>query len=121
MCADIEEEDANISVLSSGPAGAFWGYIVVMLGCISTYATLAELASMSPTAGGVYFWVAMLAPVRCQKFLSYTTGLCFRTTRLYFENLILMKVTVRMALRPWVAGFACSNYLDELTHRGFLI
>lgn len=35
---------------------------------------MCELASMAPTSGGQYHWVAMLAPRWCAKFLSYLTG-----------------------------------------------
>ncbi|KAJ5544327.1 amino acid permease [Penicillium frequentans] len=38
------------------------------------FVVLSELASMAPTAGGQYHWAAMLAPIRCQRFLSYITG-----------------------------------------------
>ncbi|PMB72318.1 Choline transport protein [Beauveria bassiana] len=59
---------------NGGYAGVLYGYIVVWLGNISVFTTLSELASMAPTSGGQYHWVAMLAPRRCAKFLSYTTG-----------------------------------------------
>lgn len=36
--------------------------------------SLAELASMSPTSGGQYHWVAEFAPERCRKFCSYAAG-----------------------------------------------
>lgn len=36
--------------------------------------SLSELASMAPTAGGQYHYVAMLAPGNCQRILSYIAG-----------------------------------------------
>lgn len=36
----------------SGPSGLIWGLVVNWIGVISMYATLAELASTAPTAGG---------------------------------------------------------------------
>ncbi|KAI0478677.1 putative GABA permease [Xylariaceae sp. FL0804] len=62
------------SLLNGGPAGVIWGYIIVWVGTLSTFAVLSELASMAPTAGGQYHWVAMLAPVSSWRFLSYITG-----------------------------------------------
>ncbi|OAA39932.1 Amino acid/polyamine transporter I [Cordyceps fumosorosea ARSEF 2679] len=59
---------------NGGYAGVLYGYIIVWLGNISVFTTLSELASMAPTSGGQYHWVAMLAPRRCSKFLSYITG-----------------------------------------------
>ncbi|KAL9594593.1 MAG: hypothetical protein Q9219_006953 [cf. Caloplaca sp. 3 TL-2023] len=64
---------ANILFISidGGTADLFWGYIVVFIGVAMTYASLAEMASMAPTAGGQYHWVSEFAPPRYQKFLSY--------------------------------------------------
>ena len=31
---------------SGGPAGVIWGFLVVWIGTLSTFATIAELASM---------------------------------------------------------------------------
>lgn len=59
---------------NGGPAGIIYGFIIVWLGNLSLFSTLCELASMAPTSGGQYHWVAMLAPRSCSKFLSYITG-----------------------------------------------
>jgi choline transport protein len=42
------------SLLNGGPAGVFWGYILIWIGSISVYTVLSELSSMAPTAGGQY-------------------------------------------------------------------
>ncbi|KAI0814706.1 putative GABA permease [Xylaria sp. FL0064] len=62
------------SLLNGGPAGVIWGYIIVWLGTLSTFAVLSELASMAPTSAGQYHWVAMLASDSSRQFLSYITG-----------------------------------------------
>ncbi|KAI1147696.1 putative GABA permease [Nemania diffusa] len=62
------------SLLNGGPAGVIWGYIIVWIGTLSTFAVLSELASMAPTSGGQYHWVAILAPDSSRQFLSYITG-----------------------------------------------
>ncbi|KAG9236192.1 putative GABA permease [Amylocarpus encephaloides] len=62
------------SLLNGGPAGVIWGYLIVWVGTLSTFVVLSELASMAPTAGGQYHWVAMLAPESSRRFLSYVTG-----------------------------------------------
>lgn len=59
---------------NGGYAGVMYGYIIVWIGNISVFTTLSELASMAPTSGGQYHWVAMMAPRSCSKFLSYITG-----------------------------------------------
>ncbi|KAK5046045.1 hypothetical protein LTR84_008502 [Exophiala bonariae] len=57
-----------------GPALLFWGFIAVASGQLLVYASIAEVASMSPTAGGQYHWVSEFAPPRIQKLLSYLVG-----------------------------------------------
>lgn len=58
----------------TGYGGFFWTF----LGCMVLYGTvvlsLAELSSMSPTAGGQYHWVSEFAPEGWQKGLSYAAG-----------------------------------------------
>ncbi|KAJ5180521.1 hypothetical protein N7492_003731 [Penicillium capsulatum] len=59
---------------NGGPAGAFFGYIIACLSTLSVYTVIAELASMAPIAGGQYYWVYMLAPLRWKKVSSYLIG-----------------------------------------------
>ncbi|KAF2824350.1 amino acid transporter [Ophiobolus disseminans] len=59
---------------NGGTAGLIWGYLIVMVGFGFVVASLAEMASMAPTAGGQYHWVSEFAPPTCQKFLSYMVG-----------------------------------------------
>jgi choline transport protein len=59
---------------NGGTAGVIYSFLVVWAGNFSVFATMSELASMAPTSGGQYHWVAMLAPRSCSKFLSYVTG-----------------------------------------------
>ncbi|GJN68878.1 hypothetical protein PLIIFM63780_000936 [Purpureocillium lilacinum] len=61
-------------LMNGGPAGVIYSYLFVWLGNLSVFSTLSELASMAPTSGGQYHWVAMLAPRSCSKVLSYVTG-----------------------------------------------
>ncbi|KFA69706.1 hypothetical protein S40285_08105 [Stachybotrys chlorohalonatus IBT 40285] len=59
---------------NGGTAGVIYSFLVVWIGNFSVFTTMSELASMAPTSGGQYHWVAMLAPRSCAKFLSYLTG-----------------------------------------------
>ncbi|KAK4496526.1 hypothetical protein PRZ48_012506 [Zasmidium cellare] len=59
---------------NGGTAIIFWGIIAAIIGCSAIYMSLAEMASMFPTAGGQYHWVSELAPRRYQKGLSYSVG-----------------------------------------------
>ncbi|KAI7107712.1 amino acid transporter-like protein [Hortaea werneckii] len=57
-----------------GLPNLFYGFLVDACGMLLVYASLAELASMSPTAGGQYHWVSELASPQVQKPLSYLVG-----------------------------------------------
>ena len=58
-----------------GSAGLVYGYIFIWAGTLSTFTSIAELASIAPTSDGQYHWVAMLAPASSRKFMSYLTGM----------------------------------------------
>ncbi|KAI1277947.1 amino acid transporter [Xylaria sp. FL0933] len=62
------------TLLVGGAAGVVWGFVGNWIGILSVYAALAELASIAPTAGGQYHWVAMLAPSSAARFLTYMTA-----------------------------------------------
>lgn len=61
-------------LVDGGTPAVFWGLLLSPIVMLPVYASLAEVASMSPTAGGQFHWVSELAPPRYQKGLSYTTG-----------------------------------------------
>ncbi|PWY86752.1 amino acid transporter [Aspergillus heteromorphus CBS 117.55] len=58
---------------NGGPAVIVYGIIVSALGNLAIAASLAELASIHPTAGAQYHWTYMLAP-RYRRFLSFFQG-----------------------------------------------
>ncbi|USW48103.1 Putative amino acid/polyamine transporter I [Septoria linicola] len=61
---------------NGGTAGVIWCTIAVWLLMLCMIASLAEMASMAPTAGGQYHWVSEFAPEALQKPLSYVVGWC---------------------------------------------
>lgn len=61
-------------MLNGGNPTLIWGFLVAWIGNLAVAASLAELASIAPTAGGQYHWTAMLAPERHKAFLSWITG-----------------------------------------------
>ncbi|KAL2829769.1 amino acid/polyamine transporter I [Aspergillus cavernicola] len=78
-CTLICTWEVILTLLSSvltdgGTAGLIWGFIIVTAGFSLVFASISEIASMSPTSGGQYHWVSEFAPRRYQKFLSYITG-----------------------------------------------
>ncbi|KAK3724871.1 hypothetical protein LTR37_000919 [Vermiconidia calcicola] len=63
-------------LFNGGTAGLIWCTIGVWLCMMALIASMAEMASMAPTAGGQYHWVSEFAPPRFQKSLSYVVGWC---------------------------------------------
>ncbi|KAH9897510.1 amino acid transporter [Xylariomycetidae sp. FL2044] len=59
------------ALLEGGPGAVVWSFIIGWIGTISVTATLGEMSSMAPTAGGQYHWIAMLCPPQYVSFLSY--------------------------------------------------
>ncbi|KAG2162089.1 hypothetical protein VTO58DRAFT_109485 [Aureobasidium pullulans] len=62
------------AALNGGFPSLVWGFLFSWIGNLATAASLAEMASMAPTSGGQYHWVAMLAPEKHRVFLSWITG-----------------------------------------------
>lgn len=71
-------EFAIVSMSTSFGTAGYGGFFWTFLGCMVCYAavvlSLAEMCSMSPTAGGQYHWVSEFAPARWQKEASYASG-----------------------------------------------
>ncbi|PYH43085.1 uncharacterized protein BP01DRAFT_375697 [Aspergillus saccharolyticus JOP 1030-1] len=63
-----------ISFEDGGPAGTVYCFLIVWLSTFSTFLTLSELVSMTPTSGGQYHRVSVMSPVGCQRYLSFLTG-----------------------------------------------
>jgi amino acid permease len=59
---------------NGGPAGLVYGFLFVWTGTACVVATMGELFSMWPTAGGQYHWMYMLASEGWREVLSYITG-----------------------------------------------
>ncbi|KAI4114679.1 MAG: hypothetical protein LQ345_004578 [Seirophora villosa] len=64
----------TFALTNGGTGGLFWGFTVACIACVFIYLSMAEMASMTPTAGGQYHWVSEFSPRWCQKYLSYITG-----------------------------------------------
>ncbi|KAK5206510.1 hypothetical protein LTR20_006943 [Exophiala xenobiotica] len=61
-------------LVDGGTAGMFWSYTWIIIGQFFIVISLAEMASMAPTAGGQYHWVSEFASRRYQKTFSYISG-----------------------------------------------
>ncbi|KAK0298718.1 hypothetical protein LTR54_013801 [Friedmanniomyces endolithicus] len=61
-------------LINGGRGGLFWSYIWTLAGYGLLAASLADMASMCPTAGGQYHWVSEFSPPKHQQVLSYVSG-----------------------------------------------
>ncbi|PYH97068.1 putative choline transporter Hnm1 [Aspergillus ellipticus CBS 707.79] len=59
---------------AGGPSAIIYGFILVTLLQSFLGASLAEFVSSYPTEGGMYHWIAAVAPKRWSAFLSFITG-----------------------------------------------
>ncbi|KAL1411736.1 hypothetical protein Q8F55_002702 [Vanrija albida] len=63
-----------IALTDGGPVTILYGWIFVSLVSCCIAASLAEICSVYPTSGGVYYWSAMLSTPKYSAFSSYLTG-----------------------------------------------
>ncbi|CAI7615691.1 unnamed protein product [Penicillium glandicola] len=63
-----------IGIQAGGPPVMIFGWIGVCIFTVFIALAMAEMCSRWPVAGGQYSWVAMLAPPRVSRQLSYITG-----------------------------------------------
>ncbi|OAA80451.1 Amino acid/polyamine transporter I [Akanthomyces lecanii RCEF 1005] len=65
---------STFGVINGETAGLIYCYLGNFVGLLAVIASMAEMASMAPTAGGQYHWVSEFAPAGGQRFLGYGTG-----------------------------------------------
>ncbi|KAG8932771.1 hypothetical protein FRC03_003310 [Tulasnella sp. 419] len=63
-----------IGLTDGGPVTVFWGWCIVSLISLSIAASLAEICSVFPTAGGVYYWSHLLSKPKYAPIASWITG-----------------------------------------------
>lgn len=86
---------------NGGTAGLIYMYMATVTGFSLVILSMAEMASMAPTAGGQYHWVSEFGPRSAQRFLSYLIGwLC---------------------VLGWQAGSAASCFLAGTEIQGLIV
>ncbi|KIY02165.1 uncharacterized protein Z520_02303 [Fonsecaea multimorphosa CBS 102226] len=65
----------QLALLQGGPATLIYSIIVSSIAYISIAISMAELASVYPTAGGQYHFASILAPKKIKQGVSYACGL----------------------------------------------
>ena len=64
----------SLALPSGGPVAVIWGLVTAGICNLSLAASLAELLSAFPTAGGQYHWAYVLAPESIKVGISWVTG-----------------------------------------------
>ncbi|PHH77555.1 hypothetical protein CDD80_487 [Ophiocordyceps camponoti-rufipedis] len=67
----------SFPLVAGGPVDIFWGWLLVSAIALCTAASLAEITSIYPTAGGVYYQAFMLAPPEYRRIASWICGWLF--------------------------------------------
>ncbi|KAI2610543.1 putative amino acid permease [Hypoxylon sp. NC1633] len=93
-------------LINGGPSTLVYGLIFSFFGSLATAASLAEMASMSPTSGGQYHWVALLAPRRYSILFSWFAGWITAFTR------IAVTASVAFLAATMIQGLIILNYPD---------
>src|SRR5688572_28521166 len=70
-----------IGVQSGGPPVIIWSWIAICLLSLAVAYSLAEMCSAYPVAGGQYAWVAIFAPRKWRRSMSYICGWLVQTSR----------------------------------------
>ncbi|KAK4159903.1 gaba permease [Cladorrhinum sp. PSN259] len=89
-----------------GPAVVVWGWVLVSLIILCVAASLGEITSVYPTAGGVYYQTFMLAPSKIRRVSAYICGWCY----------VVGNITITLAVQFGTTLFfvACVNvFTDE--------
>jgi amino acid transporter len=92
-------------LLGGGPVVVIWGWVLVSLIILCVAASLGEITSVYPTAGGVYYQTFMLAPPSIRRVLAYTCGWLY----------VVGNITITLAVQFGTTLFfiACVNVFES--------
>jgi len=88
-----------------GPVVVVWGWLLVSLIILCVAASLGEITSVYPTAGGVYYQTFMLAPPSIRRLAAYICGWCY----------VVGNITITLAVQFGTTLFfvACVNVFES--------
>ncbi|KAK7419944.1 hypothetical protein QQZ08_010647 [Neonectria magnoliae] len=101
------------TLVSGGAVTFIWGFVAAALGMLLVTASLAELASIWPSSGGQYHWVAELSNDGWRPLLSWMTGW------MAFSSMLLGVVgsIFAFSIQVQVFAMACNpEYVPEQWH-----
>ncbi|CAL5867861.1 uncharacterized protein PFLUO_LOCUS2082 [Penicillium psychrofluorescens] len=104
-------------VNAGGPGAVIYGFILVFILQSFLGASLAEFVSAYPTEGGMYHWIAAIAPKRYNSILSFATGwstvfgwiFTTASTNLIYATTLMALIALYhddLVLQPWMTFVA---------------
>ncbi|RDW73146.1 amino acid transporter-like protein [Coleophoma cylindrospora] len=97
------------ALANGGAPCLFYNYIISFIGTVAIACSLAEMASIYPTAGGQYHWVAALAPRNQMLVASWFTGW------ISIGGQIVLTASAAFAAGLQFQGLVVLNYPDSYT------
>ncbi|GAM86294.1 hypothetical protein ANO11243_043060 [Dothideomycetidae sp. 11243] len=97
-------------LVGGGSSDVVWGWLVVSLIIMCVAASLGEITSVYPTAGGVYYQTYMLSPVWCRRILAWICG----------WNSVIGQITITLAVQFGTTLFfvGCINVFTDNAGNG---
>ncbi|KAI1452401.1 amino acid transporter [Annulohypoxylon moriforme] len=99
-------------LVGGGPVNIIWGWVAVSLIIICVAASLGEITSVYPTAGGVYYQTFMLAPPEWRRLAAWTCGW------LYVVGNVTITLAVNFGTTLFLVG--CVNVFETADGEGVL-
>ncbi|KAI1078744.1 amino acid transporter [Whalleya microplaca] len=99
-------------IIGGGPVNIIWGWVAVSLIIICVAASLGEITSVYPTAGGVYYQTFMLAPPRWRRISAWICGW------LYVVGNVTITLAVNFGSTLFLVG--CVNVFENDQGEGVL-
>ncbi|KAJ6788384.1 hypothetical protein PWT90_04644 [Aphanocladium album] len=92
-------------MIGGGSVVVIWGWVLVSVIIVCVAASLGEITSVYPTAGGVYYQAFMLAPARWRRIASWVCGWLY----------VVGNITITLAVNFGTALFfiGCINVFDK--------
>lgn len=92
-------------IMNGGPTTIIWGWFAVSLIILCVAASLGEITSVYPTAGGVYYQTFMLSPPQWRRLASYICGWSY----------VAGSILITLAVCFGTTGFliACINVFEK--------
>ncbi|GLA25508.1 hypothetical protein AnigIFM63326_002248 [Aspergillus niger] len=109
------------SINAGGPGALIYGFILVFILQCFLGTSLAEFVSAYPVEGGMYHWIAAIAPKRYSNVLSFATGwstvfgwifTTASTNLVYSSNFVALIALYRpnLVVQPWMTFVAYQGF-----------